>query len=114
MSTSGSLYCKIFLDASALESEIVNEIRRLADARIEGFTLHGRHALIDVRRNEEGRPERDSADPDDFLFYRFYLDVEPKDAESPLDYVRFVRDLLQGLRSKQWRAVPACDFEREL
>ena len=95
-----NLYCKLFVDCDrsldALEDLVAKQARRELD--------------FDIQRNDEFDPNRRS----DFLFSRYYFDIEPAPRTEESDYVAAVASLVEDLRKSGCRAVAACDFEDAL
>jgi hypothetical protein len=69
---------------------------------------------VDVVVNEDFDERRRSQNHDQFLFYRYYLDIEPTENATRQRYVESVGNLLEGLWQSNCKAVAACDFESEL
>ena len=52
--------------------------------------------------------------PDGFLYYRYFLDIDPVQDVDEADYVASVATLLTQLWQSEYKAVAACDFEDRL
>lgn len=82
-------------------------------ASVSGTTLQ-----IDIMQNDAyNNPQFGSEIPggkDAFLYYKYFLDIFPKDNIDRGAYVREVGSLLQGLWKQGLKAVAASDFENEL
>ena len=68
---------------------------------------------IDVRRNDGFDIIRRN-DPDGFLYYRYYLDIDAVPGQQRVAQVALVEQILECLWEHGYAAVAACDFEDEL
>ena len=76
-----------------------------------------KYAELEVRNNDDFKTPKESRsqDPADaFLFWRYYIDIEPKEEVEKSVYIAFISKLLLDLRSQGINAVAACGFEDEL
>jgi hypothetical protein len=107
------LYCKIFVDFDGSRDALVR-IAAPAGARVgDGFSFESDELSVDVRRNEDFDAGRRD-EPEGFLHFRYYLDVDPVANVARMAYVRAVDQLLGRLWATGAPAVAACDFEDEL
>jgi hypothetical protein len=90
-------YCKLFIDSKMERDAVVGSVSCEV-------------AEIDVRSNEEWDIMR-VQDANEFLFYRFYADIEPVVGADFEDYLRLVTSIVRELQASGCAAVPACDFE---
>ena len=81
---------------------------RLRGARQGIRTVRTELMALDLIRNDEYVPGSQ-----DFLFWRYYADLEAVTEERPA-YVRCIRGLMAFLQERQIETVAACDFEQEL
>ena len=49
-------------------------------------------------------------DPDDFVFWRYYLDIVPQKGIEQEKYISEVSRLVEELKQSNIRAVASCDF----
>ena len=102
-------YCKLFIRAEMPEEELLDLINlRLRGARQGIRTVRTGLLELDLIRNHEYVPGSQ-----DFLFWRYYADLEAGTEERPA-YVRCIRGLMAFLQERQIETVAACDFEQEL
>ena len=107
------LFCKIYVDTDREEVWLLQVIASHLKGRIEGRTIESDLIAVDVSENEDFDPAKRESD-DDFVFFRYYLDVvSGKGAQRP-GYVTAVSSILVLLWGLECRAVAACDFEDEL
>jgi hypothetical protein len=115
---SSDLYCKIFVDLTQEYKETENIVALLSQGQKAPFgTIHTIFAQIDIRRNDDYKTpiELRSGDPNDsFLYWKFFLDVEPNDETERTPYISGISNLLQAFWRKGINAIAACDFEDEL
>ena len=109
-----NLYCKVFIDTNLSYEELFLKVMTYTEGKKESF----RYILTDwcdifIQKNKEYSEEQYLKNTDDFIYWKYYLDMEPisiKEAE----YIRKVADLLTYLRQYCDGVVAACDFEEEL
>ena len=108
------LYCKVFIDTDMDYNSLFDLIMDCIAGR--------KHAIsfiitdwcdISVRRNKEYRQEQHLIDSTDFLYWRYYLDIDPLNVDKK-QYIRSVAKLLKDLREHGMGIVIACDFEDEV
>ncbi|MEM5769584.1 MAG: 1,4-dihydroxy-6-naphthoate synthase [Bacillota bacterium] len=114
-----NLYCKMFIDFGGELSQADQLIAKLTNGSIKfkWGLIETAFAELDVRRNDDFKTpkERRSQDPEDaFLFWKYYIDVEPTEGTARTNYVSMVGRLLLDLWAKGINAVAACSFEAEL
>jgi|688.fasta_scaffold582262_2 hypothetical protein len=103
-------YCKLFIDSKMERDAVVGSIASIVKGSIERYSVSCEVAEIDVRSNEEWDIMR-VQDANEFLFYRFYADIEPVVGADFEDYLRLVTSIVRELQASGCAAVPACDFE---
>lgn len=109
------LYCKVFADTDMSEKQLVFLVWQISSGRPGALrTVSTPNYEADIIENDEFNPYKRSKGDDQFLFYRYYLDVVPTPDASRQDYVKAVSNLLDGLWRGGCKAVAACSFEDEL
>lgn len=104
------LYCKIYLDTALEIEELYFLINELLLGELEPIrTIKTAWCEIDLRRNSEFDLRR----LEDFLFWKYYLDVEPTKADEK-EYIKGISDLIIKLKGKEIKAVLSCHFEEEI
>lgn len=109
-----NLYCKIFID-SELEYE---RLFILIENCVAGYKETINYITTDwceicVQQNEEFSSEQYSRNCNDFIYWPYYLDIEPRDINKG-DYIRYITNLIDRLRKHCKGIVIACDFEDEI
>ena len=101
-------YCQVFLDTDDSPLPILESI---LGSKAAPFTIQHPLMEVDIERNEDFHPlERYS----DFLFFRYYLDIEPTPNTGESDYIDLIGAILVHLWQNKIPAVAACDFEDRL
>jgi hypothetical protein len=108
------LYRKIFVRSDGNRSELQELICRMTGGENRRWTIQTEWGEVDVMDNEDFDPKRKGDPAEGFLFYRFYLDVEPVKSVGRETYVKEVGRLLGGLWKSGLPATAACRFEDEL
>lgn len=110
-----NLYCKIFIDTECDMDFLINKINELVCGQKELFrTVVAKFGEIDINKNEYFDTEKRLAETDGFLYSRYYLDIEPNEITDQKDYISNISAFLQELWKSGFKAIAACDFEREL
>jgi hypothetical protein len=114
MESAENLYCKIFIDTDVSDEVVVQRISSLASGEIDQWSVVTEWGEIDIVDNDDFDDLKREEKPDGFLFYRYYIEMEPEGDVHRNEYVNNVSGLLEGLWKEGWKAVAACDFESEL
>ncbi len=114
MSDEEILYCKIFVEGSPSREDLTAVLCNGLSGVATGNTIIASHLEVDVIENDDfiARPKR--RDPNDFVHFRYFLDVEPAAGADRVGYVARVGDTLRVLERSGLQAVAACSFEDEL
>jgi hypothetical protein len=114
-----NLYCKMFIDFSGELSEADQLIAKLTNGSIKfkWGLIETAFAELDVRKNDDFKTPKElrSEDPEDaFLFWKYYIDIEPTEGTAKTNYVSMIGKLLLDLRAKGISAIAASSFEDDL
>jgi hypothetical protein len=107
------LYCKIFVDSSLDGDGLVRWISGTLGGVVERRTVSTASVEIYVDENDEYEP-RDTHGRDQFLYFRYALDVEAVVGAQRPAVIAIVSQLLHSLWASNMPAVAACDYEDEL
>jgi hypothetical protein len=108
-------YCKIYLDTALSKGDVIGLIQTALVGEVENrATIRTSSCVIDVEDNDDFSQAMRDDPVNGFLYFRYYLDIEPCKDASRGQYVEILSTLLYRLREKGYKAVPACDFEDEL
>jgi hypothetical protein len=108
------LYCKIFVDTQLFNEQLISLLATLLKTTSHGAYVENNYLLITVNRNEDRNDILKNNLQDGFLFYQYYLDIEPSKTTNFELYLQQLKFLVAELRSKGMSVVPSCDFEDEL
>lgn len=106
-----NLYCKIYLD-SGVTREVLHQLimELISGEPMPFYGIKTPWCSIDVRKNKEYHEKILQQTPEDFIFWKYYLDIEPEQVEEKAYIMGIVR-LIKGLREKGMKVIPSCDFE---
>ncbi len=114
MQPNQNLYCKILISTDVSEDVLLKKVASITSGRIDQWTVITEWSEIDVVSNDDFNETKSGEVPDGFLFYPYYIDMEPGKDVFREKYISEVGSLLKGLWEQGWKAVAACDFEHEL
>lgn len=108
------LYCKVFVDTNLNYEEIFSNVMNYSSGKKESFS----YIVTDwcgmfIQKNKEYNKEQYLQDTNDFLYWKYYLDIEPIKTDEDT-YIKRIGDLLKHLKEYCKGVVAACDFEDEL
>lgn len=107
-----NLYCKMFVNFSQEREDLINLLLQITNGTYQPLrTIVAKNMEIDISYSKEFN---EKAPPNEFLFYKYYLDIEPLFSVSESDYIKDVSKLLSSLNEKNIVTVAACDFESDL
>ncbi len=109
-----NFYCKIFIDTDLNKDDISQILINLTDGQNNKWGLLTKEYEMDIKINDDFDLKKRSQFPDGFLYYRFYLDIEPTEGTLQENYFKSLSDLLESLWSLNYQVVAVCDFEEEL
>ena len=109
------LFCKIFVESVLTEKDLTDVISNIVNGTIELEHYITSAAMeIDVLENDESDDVLSKDSNTGFLYYRYYLEIEPTDDVAESNYIFEISHLLEDLWNQGNKAVAACDFEEEL
>ncbi|MCX4298550.1 MAG: hypothetical protein OSJ73_16200 [Lachnospiraceae bacterium] len=74
-----NLYCKVYLNSELEIEELYQHINCKVLGRLEPIrTIITDWGEIDLCKNNEFNPQRLIDDPENFVFWRYYIDIEQK------------------------------------
>ena len=109
-----NLYCKLFVDSPMLQGQFILMIADLLKVKANGSYVENKYLFITINRNEDKNMVLKNNPKDGFLFYSYYLDIEPSEGIDINTYLTHLKSLINSLRSKGFKTIAACDFEDEL
>ncbi len=107
-----NLYCKIYLNSSLDIEELYKCINCIVQGQAEPIrTIKARWGEIDLRKNSDFEPKMLEKTPDDFIFWKYYLDIEPQKGIEQAKYINQISRLIEELNLRNIKAIASCDFE---
>lgn len=114
MNNYDNLYCKVLIDTDDDEKDVSKTIIDIVSGQLNQFIIKSSTAELYLSKNEDFDVIKRLELPDGFLYSRYYLDIEPNEKIKQEDYIYGIAILLEGLWSKNYKAIAACDYEEEL
>jgi hypothetical protein len=106
-----NLYCKIYVNTHLTNSNFRRLIANILSGTVQRRTVYSKELIVDINKNEYFDDTMFSGNEDEFLFYQFYLDIQPSHPDDEKSYIAEVSRLLEELWRNAGKAVAACDFE---
>lgn len=114
MESQYDLFTKIFLDTEQEKTSVVETVSMIAKGSVTGSTILTEQAEIYIFNNGDFFEEKRNQGSDEFLYYRYYLDIEPIENVDEKVYIAEISKLLTKLWDSGFKAIASCDFEDEL
>ncbi|AFY73896.1 hypothetical protein Syn7502_01862 [Synechococcus sp. PCC 7502] len=108
------LYCKIYIDCDLTKDQLILILADLLKGSIDLWSIETSNFIIDVMKNKDFDHLKRHDSLDGFLYYSYYLDIEPIESVASVLYKDSIGKLLETVWLKGYLAVAACDFEEEL
>mgnify|MGYP001625459358 CR=1 FL=1 len=106
-----SLYCKIYLSSNLDIENLYKCISCIVQGQMEPIrTVKTGWGEIDLRKNSDFDPQRLESTPDDFIFWKYYLDIVPQEGIEQAAYINQISSLIKELKKRNISAVASCDF----
>ncbi|GEM_PF-1152498 len=110
-----NLYCKIYVNTVLPKTILTQFIANACHGKVTLRTISSMLFQIDVITNDEANPIMATSPEDGFIYYPYYLEIDPQDsAVEPALYITAIAKLLLSFWELGANAVAACDFEEEL
>ena len=117
------LYCKLFVNWNTNrnnwyedERNLTNFIKDKMDGNLDGGEIITKYCAIYVNKNVEFDKNKILEEEEDsFLYYPYFLDIEPLNSEiNQNDYIKEIKTLLSNFWENKIDAIAACHFEEQL
>lgn len=105
------LFTKIFVDNDMNKEMLLATVSKIVKGTISGSSILTKQAEIFIFNNGDFDEDKRKQGTDAFLYYRYYIEIEPKEDTDDRDYVLEVTDLLTKLWNADFKAIASCDFE---
>jgi hypothetical protein len=103
----------MFVDIQCSRDELIDKIIDFTGGKRELLrTIITSFGEVDVIENKAFYS--DKKQHDNFLYYMYYLDIEPSIQSDEMEYIASIRKLLRQFKLQGTNVVAACDFESEL
>lgn len=109
-----NLFCKVFIDTERDQNELLSLINSEISREVNKLEISNSILIIELRKNNEFNVVKSKNPSDGFLFYKYYLEIEPFSQVVERDYIKSRADLLKKLWESKIGAIAACDFEHLL
>ncbi|MGK5510488.1 1,4-dihydroxy-6-naphthoate synthase [Brevibacillus formosus] len=114
MKSQYDLFTKIFLDTDNEKTSVIEMVSKIVKGLVTGSTIVTEQAEIFIFNNGDFSKEKRNQGSDEFLYYRYYLDIEPIEDVEEKVYIGEISKLLTELWNSGFKAIASCDFEDEL
>ena len=109
-----NLYCKMFIDTDLIYEELFELVLQFTGGKKLAVTyISTQWCDISVQKNREYNAECYLYDSKNFLYWKYYLDIEPNNIEEDV-YIKKVSNLFGYIKTHCNDAIVSCDFEDEL
>ena len=106
------LYCKLYLSSRLDIEELYECINCLIQGQMDPIrTVKTQWGEMDLRKNSDFDPQRLENTPDDFIFWKYYLDIIPQEGIEQTTYIKQISWLIEELGIRNIKAVASCEFE---
>ena len=103
------LFCQIYINYENSIEKLIALIRKTMNCDMQDYTLFNNILEIDTIENDEY--EKNS---NDFLFWKFYLEIEPIENIAEDKYIAAIHKLIKALYEKNISTIATCDLEDQL
>ncbi len=103
----------VYLDAKISKHNLQEIILTLTKGQILSYRLKNSWSVIDIDENSYD-PDLAVENPDNFLNWRYLLDIEPSEDLTMRDYVAKVKELFFKLRDKGIRSIIVAEWTHHL
>jgi hypothetical protein len=107
-------YCKVFVNKDIQRFQLNGIIKDIVSGRFDGFDIDTWWGNIHLKENEAAKPPWGKVNDEDFIYWRFFMDIEPSDEVEREDYIESVAKLMTELYNNGCQVIAACDFEDDV
>jgi hypothetical protein len=109
-----NLYCKLYVAWSKIEEDLLEFISVHTNGTVDWCSVESSNASYSVLKNDEHDRKLSQRKQDGFLYYPFFVEIEPVESTERKTYLDELIGLLQAFRDVNIAVVAACGFEDEL
>jgi len=108
------LFTEIFVDSDVDKEMLLDAVSNIVKGTISVSSKLTKQAEIFVFNNSDFDKDKLSQGNDGFLYYKYYLEIEPIEGMGKTNYVLEISNLLTKLWDADIKAIASCDFENLL
>jgi hypothetical protein len=112
------LYCQIYIDTDFNPSYLLEILGQVFKGSISLRSISCKLFEITLFSNQSANKEKACSDDDGFLYYPYYLEIEPFDLEelgfTRNAYIAEIKSILSFFSNKKIPSAIACEFENEI
>lgn len=108
------LFTKIFVDSDVDKEMLLDAVSNIVKGTISGSSILTKHSEIIIFNNSDFDKDKINQGNDGFLYYKYYLEIEPTENGGEANYVLEISNLLTKLWDADFKAIASCDFENLL
>lgn len=105
------LFTKIFVDSDVDKEMLLDTVSNYVMGTISGSSILTKQAEIFIFNNGDFDEDKRNEGNDGFLYYKYYLEIEPTEDTNDRNYVLEISNLLTKLWNAEFKAIASCDFE---
>lgn len=105
------LFTKIFVDSDVDKEILLDTVSNFVMGTISGSSILTKQAEIFIFNNGDFDEDKRNQEDDSFLYYKYYLEIEPTEDVGGRIYVLEIANLLTKLWDADFKAIASCDFE---
>ncbi|MCM3042813.1 1,4-dihydroxy-6-naphthoate synthase [Paenibacillus motobuensis] len=105
------LFTKIFVDSDVDKEMLLDTVLNIVMGTISGSSILTKQAEIFIFNNGDFDEDKRNQGNDGFLYYKYYLEIEPTEDADNRNYVSEISNLLTKLWNAEFIAIASCDFE---
>lgn len=105
------LFTKIFVDSDDDKEMLLDTVSNIVMGNISGSSILTEQAEIFIFNNGDFDKDKRNQGNDGFLYYKYYLEIEPTEDVIDRNYVLEISNLLTRLWDADFKAIASCDFE---
>ncbi|NUU59595.1 1,4-dihydroxy-6-naphthoate synthase [Paenibacillus agri] len=105
------LFTKIFVDSDVDKGMLLDTVSNIVIGTISGSSILTKQAEIFIFNNGDFDEDKRNQGDDGFLYYKYYLEIEPTEDADDRNYVLEISILLTKLWNAEFKAIASCDFE---
>ncbi len=108
-------YCKMYIDTEITYNELYKRLLTYLSGTKQGVsTIISSWCSISVKYNSYHNQDSYLNDKSDFVYWTYYLDMEPNVDIAVIEYIDKIKELILYLNSFCKGVIPSCDFEELL